>query len=218
MIDVSRLLKSCATPPAVGLLERAQIGGTSGQQGFTVEPKQHRRVGVAVGEFSGVAIEYDDSFRGVFDQRPATRLRFHQPLFGLAFVALIAEDQHDADDRSTRGADRRGAVGDRHNLAVARHQFRMVGQAHDEALAQDFLHRAFHFLTRGFGTDVEDFVQRAAGCGAERPTGQLLGHRIHARDLAVFVGGDHRVADGIERDTQVFFTGLEQFVDADAFA
>ena len=58
--------------------------------------------------------------------------------------------------------------------------------------------------------DAEHLVQGLPHGLRHGPARQALGHRVHAGDAALRIGGDHAIADGVQRDGQAFLA-LAQF-------
>ena len=91
----------------------------------------------------------------------------------------------------------------------------MIRQADDAPLPQDLGHGTFHRLVRLLVEDVKHRLQRLPlGLGLA-PAGEFLGHRVHPAYLAVGIGGDDAVADGVERRGQLPPAGPQRGVAAD---
>ena len=121
----------------------------------------------------------------------------------------VAEHQHGADHVAVALADRRATVGDGALAAVARDEDGVVGQSLDGAVRQRRHHRDRRGLAGFLVDDAENLLHRAAGGFGLRPAGELLGKGIQQRHARLGVGGHHRVADGVERDRQLFLADLE---------
>lgn len=86
----------------------------------------------------------------------------------------------------------------------------VVAQCHHLAPVHHQLHRVYLRLA-GAGVDDAKHLGQGLPRGlGQGPARQALGHRVHAGDAALRVGGDHAIADRVQRDGQVFLA-LAQF-------
>ena len=71
-----------------------------------------------------------------------------------------------------------------------------------------------HFVAALQGIDQpEQAGQRLAARQRQRTRQQLLGGRVHVVDLSLGIGGDHRFANGRQRDFGAFFLALQRVFD-----
>jgi len=96
----------------------------------------------------------------------------------------------------------------------SRAQHRVIGQRQDFAAGQHAPHRAGHRVARLGVDDAEDVTQRLSTGLFERPARQPLGDGVHARHAAFQIGGDHRVADRLQRDRQALLAGAQDLLGA----
>ena len=66
------------------------------------------------------------------------------------------------------------------------------------------MHRDRGGLARFLVDDVKDVAHRATGGFRLRPAGEPFGKGIEARHAPFGIGGDHRIADGVERYGELF--------------
>ena len=118
-------------------------------------------------------------------------------------LAHVAEHQHHAHDLPLGVADGGSAVGDLVFGPVAREQGGVVAQRHHLALVHHLLHRVHLGFARAGVDDAEHIGQWLPQGLRQRPAGQALGHRVHAGDAALRIGGHHGVANGMQGDGQV---------------
>ena len=78
----------------------------------------------------------------------------------------------------------------------------MFGEPDDVVAMQDPADGIFDPLPGCSVDDVEDTPERLPGGLLLAPAGQDLGRPVHERDLALAIGGDHRVADAGEGDAE----------------
>ena len=119
-----------------------------------------------------------------------------------ALLADIVEHQHHPQHPALRVADGRGRILDAVLAAVAGHQHRVVGQAHDLALGQAGGHRVGRRLAGVLVQDVEHLGQWQAMRLTGLPAGHALGHRVHPVHPALVVGGDDRITNRLEGDAK----------------
>ena len=93
--------------------------------------------------------------------------------------------------------------------AVARDEDGVVGQSLDGAVRERRHHRDRRGLAGFLVDDAENLLHRAADGFGLRPAGELLGKGIEQRHARLGIGGHHRVADGVERDRELFLADLE---------
>ena len=122
----------------------------------------------------------------------------------LAALAHVVEHEHAARHRARSVADRRGGALDVHLVAVALDEQRRP-HGLDRAAAADghrqlVLERLAGFLVEA----AEDVVDVLALRLLEAPPGQVLCNRVEVLDGQVLVGGDHAVADRLQRDLRAF--------------
>ena len=123
-------------------------------------------------------------------------------LLGLAqlFFKKAALRNGTKDDHSTLygafpTANRGHTVRNRFFTALTRDQHDMIGQVKGLPLAQDIPHRTLHCPMRLLIAQPEhgiDMTSQGLRC---RPAGQLFGHPVHKRNLAVSVGGSEPVGE-----------------------
>ena len=121
----------------------------------------------------------------------------------------IAEHEHHADDTAIKVADGRGAVGDGPLRAVARNQHGVVRQTVDLAGGQHVVHGDDGGLARLLVDDIENFAHRPALRLGVRPAGEFLGDGVEPGDAPLRVGGQHGVADGLERDGEFLLAAAQ---------
>ena len=121
------------------------------------------------------------------------------PLFG-----DVVEHQHHARQLSGRIEDRGRAVFDGHFAAVFGNQGGVVGQGDGLLLAEHLGHHVDGGLPRLFVDRAEDAGDGPSHGLVRRPAGQVGGDRVQERDAAADIGGQHRVADAIQRDAEPF--------------
>ena len=86
-----------------------------------------------------------------------------------------------------------GVFGETGHLALGEHGLQRIERGHP-----------------GLRVDgAEDFRQRTVQGVSHRPTGQALGTWVHAGDQARDIGGDHGIADGMQRGGEAFFAGSQ---------
>ena len=99
-LEARRLARECAIDVAardaerrrpVRLLGRTDPLRSRGEQFLTRHLEEANRVVVAFDEVTGVGVEHDDRFRGVFDQRAITRLAFADRRLGELAVRGVAQ-------------------------------------------------------------------------------------------------------------------------------
>ena len=122
----------------------------------------------------------------------------------LMFPRHVAEHQHRADHQCIAVANRRATVGDGAFAAVARDQQRVVGHRLTAAVRQRVDDRVDDGLTALLVDDVNNIVDRPADRLRLGPAGEALGQGIQAHHQPRGIGGDHRIADRVERDHEVF--------------
>ena len=129
----------------------------------------------------------------------------------------VMKHQHHANDPALAVTDRRGRVIDADLPAIARDQHGMVGQADHRVVAQADIDRIDGLLAGVFIDDAEHLVQGLSPGLLRRPAGQYLGHRVEIVDDAGGIGGDHRVADGMQGHFGAFLLGMQDGLLGDQF-
>ena len=129
----------------------------------------------------------------------------------LAALAHVVEHQHAARDRARAVADRRGGALDVHLVAVALDQQRRPHRLDRAAAADRDRQRVLERLAGLLVEAAEDVVDGPALRLLEAPAGELLGDRVEVLDDQRGVGGDHAVADRLQRDLRALLL-LEQRV------
>ena len=79
----------------------------------------------------------------------------------------------------------------------------------DRATRQGFLYWDNGGLTGFLVDNVKNLVHRATVGLRLRPTGELFGQGIQARHTPFGIGGDHGIADGVERHGKFFLARLQ---------
>ncbi len=174
----------------------AVLGREGGQQRVTVAKDDRQQIVEIVGHAAG---ESADRLHLLGLQK----LRF-QP----TTRADVMEDQHGAAQTAAVVADGGGRVLDGTLRAVAGDQGRVVGQAHDDALAQGPEHRVLDRLPRPFVDDGKHFRQRPAERLMIEPR-QRPGDIVEEGDAPLAVGDDDAVADAGQRDAEALALGPE---------
>lgn len=141
------------------------------------------------------------------DHGAQARFALFQRAFCGAFGALVAEDEHNAQNVTAAIANGRGRVGNRPDDAMPVAQQSMVAQLDRALFAQHNFDRIDNQRLTVFIDNCEDFSRRSAARLGVRPAGQRLGHRVEQRDVALGVGGDHALTDAAQRDRVANFAG-----------
>ncbi|GBD92452.1 hypothetical protein BMS3Abin05_00023 [bacterium BMS3Abin05] len=128
----------------------------------------------------------------------------HSPL-RFAFLGLVAENQHHADNFTFILFDRRTAVGNGNFLSVFGNKQGVVGQSHHPAFAQDLLNRILCLFTCFLVNDLENALQPFSHSILFYPAGQFFGARIQILYNASLIGGH----DGI---TNAFTDSMKPFL------
>ena len=162
---------------------------------------------------AAAGMEGDDAVgRGIQD-RGDQRAAVLQGLLRGVLRGDIAKDQHGTDHRAVEVADRCATVGDVALTPVARHQYRVVGEALDRAMRQGVHDRERGRLPALLADDAHDVTYRVTGSLGPRPPREGFGHAVHEYHARLGVGGHHRVADGVERHREPFLAGRQRAVD-----
>ena len=156
------------------------------------------------------AINHLDALRFGIDERAQTALAVVQGLARAVLLGDVGEHQDHAGDGALPVADRRGAIGDLIFDAIARKQRCVVREAHDLAPLEHPAHRILRRQACKRIENAKHLGERATGCACQRPAGEPLGNRVHAGDSPVRIGGDHRVADRLQRDGKVLLAGAQR--------
>ena len=189
--------------PAVFLQKGpVRIGGrlAAQQPGLQADDAAGRRVGL---EDLAVQPVHDNAGAEVVEQGAQAFLVGAQGCLHAVVLGDVAEDDHDAGELATGGANRSGTVGDPVVVSVARPQQRAVGDAGDLAPLQHAAHEIGLWLHAAGVEDAEHLGQRPPDGFSGSPARQLLGNRVDAHDPARGVGGKHAVADRVQRRGQV---------------
>ena len=128
----------------------------------------------------------------------------HGPLASPS-LSDVAEDQDNPGDDSGRVANRRGIVLDHPFRAVPGEQEGVTRRSNDHAVPQHPAGGTLDWQAALVIDDLENVLQVEAHRFVAPPAGQGLGHGVEQGDEAGRIDGDHRVADGIERDAQPLF-------------
>ena len=177
-------------------------------EAFTRTARQRLHLLVHIGDDAGRIGGHDRVDVG-FDQRARIELLVAQRLLCCVFAGDIAKHQDSPHHQTVAITDRRAAVGDVAFAAVAGDQDRMVGQALNGAVRQGRRDRDDGRQPGFLVDDVEDLSHQPAGSLCLRPAGELLRQRIHQHHPCFRIGGNDRIANGIERDSELFFADLQ---------
>ncbi len=137
-----------------------------------------------------------------------------EPAVQFARLADIVEHEDRAGHVAAVVPDRcRGAL-DVDLVAVAADEQRRAYRLDRARAADGDCERVFERLAGLLVEAAEHLVDLAPGGLLELPSGQLLGHRIEVLDVALGIGGDHAVADRLQRDLGALLLPEERlFVD-----
>ena len=125
------------------------------------------------------------------------------------FCGHVAKYQHSTDHFTIMAPDGGATVGNVVFVAIAGQQYGVIGKALHRAMQQSIHDRNGHGLTSVLVDDLKNVADLAANGLCTGPTGQLLGQWIKTGHTGIGIGRDHRIADRIERDSQLLFTGLQ---------
>ncbi len=127
-------------------------------------------------------------------------------------LAHVVEYQHAAGHRAAAVADGRCRALHVDLVAVAADEqhraHRLDGTRAADGYAQRILQRFAGFLVKR----AEDLLDGAPLAILEAPPGQRLGDRIHVVDDALGIGGDHAVADALQRDLRALLLAEQGFL------
>jgi len=112
----------------------------------------------------------------------------------------IVENQHCAGDFAVPVVNGGGRVFDPGLGAIATDQHNAGSHGHYPVFRECHFRRILCGLSGKTVEDMEHFGKRPAHCLLLQPPGHLLRDHIHISDVARHVGGEYRVADGVERD------------------
>ena len=145
-------------------------------------------------------IEHEDRVIGdVGDHQSQLLLALFQRLFRASLLGDVPKDEHGPARGAARIADGCAAVRDRPFAAVTRDERGVIGEPDDHALGQHAADRVGCLRAGVLVDDVEHLLDRAANRFLLRPPGQPLGDGVDSGDPGALVGGQHRVADAVER-------------------
>ena len=130
--------------------------------------------------------------------------RARQRLANIVLLRHVAEHQYDTHCIALAIAYRCRAVGDLVCLAITRQQCGVVGERDDFVSFKHAANRAVGRLSAACVNDVEHFCQIASRRVRQRPAGKFLCGCVHANHVSSGVGTDHRIANGLKRDRQIF--------------
>ncbi|MNO98606.1 hypothetical protein D3C76_903540 [compost metagenome] len=126
----------------------------------------------------------------------------------LALLGHVVQHQHDARHLAIVD-DRRTDQIDRHRAAVqSLNQPGVLGPALEAAI-EHLLDQAAALLLGVFVHQAEQRRQRQAQRLTRLPVGELLSGRIHVADAAIDIGGDDRIANGLQGDLRPFLFFLQ---------
>ncbi|OIQ68441.1 hypothetical protein GALL_499660 [mine drainage metagenome] len=169
------------------------------------------RPGLADGQNSAIFAVHHDRKRGLLNGLAKARFALAQGLRGLVSVTDITEHQHHPNHCAGSVADRRGTVCNLVLLPVTGQQHGVIGQTHHLATGQDQLHRVGHRRSGVGIDDLKHLDQRMTQGFGQRPGAQALCYRIHPGDATGGIGGDDRIANGLQGNGQVFFVFMQCF-------
>ena len=158
---------------------------------------------------AAAGMEGDDAVHHGIEYRLDQRGTVAQGLLRCIFLGDIAEHQHGTDHLTVAVANRCATVGDSALAAIACNQYGVVGQALYRAMRQGFHYRDSGGLTGFLVDDVKNLVHRATDGFRLRPTGELFGKGIQERHARFGIGGYHCIADGVERNGELFLADLQ---------
>ena len=131
-------------------------------------------------------------------------------LLGRILFRHVAKHQHGTDDLAGPVPDGRATVGDGGFAAIPRDQYGRVGQALDGTLGQGFHDRDQRGESGFLVDDLKNFRHRAAQGLGLGPAGELFRHRVQERHAGLGIRGHDGVADGVQRDGELFLTDLQR--------
>ena len=117
-----------------------------------------------------------------------------------ALLADVVKHHHGADEIARPVADRRRRILDGDLPALAAHLHDVLREPEHPAFAQAAHDRILPRLVRALLDHGEDRLDQLPFGLAPFPAGEAFRDRIHVVDAAERVGGDHRIADRLERD------------------
>ncbi len=132
-----------------------------------------------------------------------------QGLLRCVLFGNITKHQHGTDHLRVAIANRPVTVRNQALAAVARNQQRMVRQDLDRATGQGCQHWNHNRLSGFLIDDTKDLLHRMTTGLRLFPTGELFGNRIEQRHIAPGIGGDHCIANRVERHGQLFLADLQ---------
>ena len=134
-----------------------------------------------------------------------------------ARLAHVAENHHGAGDLPVLAVDRGHGVFDRRFEPVPTDEHGVHGKADDIVALSGQFHGIRSSSARVAVDDAEHFGKHPAERLCARPARHSFRDRIEIRDLAVHVGADDAVADGIEHDLRPFSFRKQRVVHRRAF-
>ena len=118
----------------------------------------------------------------------------------------------DATANVTRAiANRRGRTFYVQLVAIAADQQRRSDGFYQATTLDRHCQRVFQRLASLFVETAKYFIDLLALCILQRPTGQVFRDRVQVIDDAVFIGGYHAVADGLQGNLRAFFLTKQLF-------
>ncbi len=161
--------------------------------------------GLVVEQVVAIVVESEDAGGNGLGNGGVELFAGVQGLQHAVLLALVAEHQyHTADGPILAGPDGGAAIGDGMLAAIAGNQQCVVGQPDDLAFRQHQVDRAGDGFPRLLIDDAEDFRHRSAVGLGRGPAGEFLRQPVHHHHVAAGVGGEHRIADALQGDTQIF--------------
>jgi len=143
------------------------------------------------GHDNSIQILADDRIVGILNNGRQPQGRYLRcPAFG-----DIPEDQNHAPQIRVAPANGRTTVINGPFGAIFRNKNSVIGQPHYFSLRQNFRHRVFDRLPREFVDNSERVIERHTGGFGCAPAREFLRHRIHERDAATPVRGDHGITN-----------------------
>ncbi|GBF31443.1 hypothetical protein MnTg04_01404 [bacterium MnTg04] len=194
---------------SIGLYRRAELGGADFKQVFAVHLEQLDRVFIDVDKLRLVHIDYDDSFRRVFDQAAETRFAGTKGLLDFLALADIAQatdvdfllSQHRFTDRQLG----------REQLAVLAFALGFPGLqviGHGRGQRREFAQKFFHPPPR-FGNQQ---FQRAPAQLVFAKTENPFAGRVENSYRTVFIEREDRILDVVENGLQPVVASLANFL------
>lgn len=131
-----------------------------------------------------------------------------QRLLGSILTGHIAKHQHRPHHQVARVADGRATVGNVKFTAIAGNQQGVVGQTLCRTARQRIGYRNGGRLARFFVDDAKHFIDWSPQRLGMSPPSQVFGYWVQQCDAGSCIGGNHAVANGIERYAELLLAGL----------